>query len=622
MKPISQPFVLKIVQDSISVEKHFIMGCEQVKVRPSVLETIPFDNGERKSESSNRIKERHSSAVIPTVYFDLSPSDKQAFSATFCQERQRTIDNMAYRKAINHWRPSSLGELVRLIEDLSSSGNQIDRAWIIFYWISQNIRYDTNGYFSNRIGMQNADTVFKTGVAVSEGYSSLYAELCYRTGIKCRTVTGYAKGFGFDVRETKFDRTDHAWNIITLDNGHSYFVEPTWGSGHLDYSSHQYKQELVSHYFLCRPEHMIYGHLPEDDQWQLLAYPLRLEEYLMLPHVYPIFFTLDLYIVSPACSAKVDLVEGEAYGLVLIQTSNNKAELCGVLKDKKGNKIVGGSLTFLDKEDQTLWECRFAPPKPGKYDIFIFAKEPDNQDQSFLTSAIQFAFDIDHLPSPSISYPLIWSQFFDYNLEIIKPANSHYIDWPSNNNTSYAEILVRSPNDVCISATMKDTVKGLNVEKGTLTNFDYETKLWQCLFAPSRAGVSFELTLFAKQLNEQKSHCVAQFDLRPIPKDNLKQCMTFPITYLPFNESKCYLFEPLNGVLQRASTVHFCCRIPGAREVNMTVDGNWIRGNGLKPDKNDVFESDIHVGLREVVVWIKFNNEGSSYEGLLKYTVR
>jgi transglutaminase/protease-like cytokinesis protein 3 len=126
---------------------------------------------------------------------------------------------------------------------------------------------------------------------------------------------------------------------MTLDHDHSYFVESTWGSGHLDSSTHQYKQELVPHYFLCQPEHMIHGHLPEDDQCQLLAQPLTLKQYLMLLHIYPTFFILDLHIISPAYSPKVDLVNGEAYGLVLIRTLNNNVELSGALEDATGNRF-------------------------------------------------------------------------------------------------------------------------------------------------------------------------------------------------------------------------------------------------------------------------------------------
>jgi hypothetical protein len=600
------------------------MGCKQTKVHPSVQDTSQPNGVEHKSESSNKVNKQRSSIAVSNTSIDLSPIDNKAFSATVCQQRQAAIDNMTYRKAIDKWHPSSIEELISFIQKLSLHGNQIDRAWIIFYWISQNISYDIDAYFNNRIGKQNSDNVFQSGKAVCEGYSSLYAELCNRTGIKCCRVSGYAKGFAFNVRQTKFDKTDHAWNIITLDNDHSYFVESTWGSGHLDSSTRQYKQELVPHYFLCRPEHMIYGHLPEDAQYQLLAHPLTLKQYLMLPLTYSTFFTLDLHIVSPAYSSKVELVKGEAYGLVLIRTSNNNVELSGALKDEAGNKIQGGNLVYLDKEDQTLWRCQFAPPKPGKYDIFIYANanKKNNQNHSFSVAAVQFAFDVDRLPLPSISYPLTWSHFFDYNLKIIKPMNSCYIDWSSDRNTSYCEILVRSPDDVRVSATITDTSNNTDVKNGTLINFNYETNLWQCLFAPSKTNVPFELTLFAKRLNENKSHCVTQFDLQPIPRGGPKQCMTFPETYAPFNDTKCHLIEPLNGVLQRGSTVHFRCQIPGAREVNMTVDGNWIKSGALKPDENDMFDTDIHVGRNEVAVWVKFNDKSSAYEGLLKYAVR
>jgi hypothetical protein len=97
--------------------------------------------------------------------------------------------------------------------------------------------------------------------------------------------------------------------------------------------------------------------------------------------------------------------------------------------------------------------------------------------------------------------------------------------------------------------------------------------------------------------------------------------MPFPETYLTFNDTKCHLIEPLNGVLQSGSTVHFRCQIPGAREVNMTVDSHWIKGDALKPDENNVLDGEIQVGQKEVAVWVKFNDENSLYTGLLKYTV-
>jgi hypothetical protein len=597
------------------------MGCKQFKIGPSILDVSQLSDIELKSEPLNKSNQQPSSLSIPNIPIDLSPADKEAFSTILYQQRQTAIDNLTYRQAIDQWQPTSIEQLINLIQQLAAHENQIDRACIIFYWISQNISYDTVAFFSNQIGSQNTDTVFQDRKAVCDGYSSLYAELCNRTGLKCRKVSGYAKGFGFDIRQTKFDKTNHAWNIITLDNGHSYFVESTWGSGHLEGSTHYYKQEIVPHHFLCRPEHMIYRHLPEDDQYQLLAHPLTLKQYLMLPQAEPAFFEHNLKLISPVFSPKVDLVQGKSYGLVLIRTPHNNVELSGFLEDSSGTKIDGGHFFYSDKEDPTLWQCYFAPSKLGKHNIFIFSGTKDDNGKLFSSAVIQLAFDVNHLPLPTISYPLTWPHFFDYNLEIIKPMNSRYINWPSDTNTSFYEILVRSPDSIIISTTMKDTLQDVNVEHGTLVNFDCKTNLWQCFFAPSNTDVAYKLTIFAKRLNEQESHCAAQLDLRPIPSKDLKTCMQFPEIYFSFYNAKCNLIEPLNGILKSGSTIHFRCQIPGAREVNITIDDTWMKGDLLKANENDMFERDIQVGQKEVPVWVKFNGKDSSCKGLLKYTV-
>ncbi|CAM2696767.1 unnamed protein product [Rotaria socialis] len=597
------------------------MGCDQTKIRSPVASIHRNSNIERKSVFSYNSDEHHTLSILPEVPpSDLSPIDKDAFTTTVCQQRQKSIDNLVYRETIDKWKPSSIEALVNSIQELSANKNKIDQAWIIFYWISENISYDTDAFFSNQIGTQDAISAFQNRTAVCDGYSSLYAELCNRIGVQCFKVNGYAKGFEFDPRQMSFDEINHAWNIIILEDDHSYFVEPTWGSGYVDKKTHKYKKKLVSDYFLCRPEHMIYRHLPTDPDYQLLTHPITIEQYLMLPYVYPAFFTYDLQIVSPAYSAKVDLVKDESYGLVIIKTPNSTIELSGSLEDEAGNKIEGGHLVYLDKEDQALWRCQFAPPKIGKYNIFIFVGQKSSQDQHS-AAAVQFAFDVDHLPLPPISYPHIWSAFFDDNIEIIKPKNSRYIDWPSKANTGYCKILVRSSDKVYVSAGLKDGLTGNNVTNGTLVNFDHETHIWHCLFAPSNTGVPFELTLFARRPNEDKSHSVAEFILRPIPNNALTQSMTFPERYLPFCNAKCLLIEPLNGVLERQSFVHFRCQIPGAQQVNVTVDGEWIEDDPWKPNENDMFDGVIQVGNKEVIIYANFDSKSESYGGLLKYTV-
>jgi hypothetical protein len=41
------------------------------------------------------------------------------------------------------------------------SKNLIDRPWIVFYWVSQNIEYDLDSFFSGNISYQTSDDVFR-----------------------------------------------------------------------------------------------------------------------------------------------------------------------------------------------------------------------------------------------------------------------------------------------------------------------------------------------------------------------------------------------------------------------------------------------------------------------------
>ncbi|CAF2141344.1 unnamed protein product [Rotaria magnacalcarata] len=558
--------------------------------------------------------------IAPDI--DLTPVDDEAFSSALCQQRQAAIDNISYRRAIDQWQPKSLEQLIDSIKVLSKNQNEIDQAWIIFYWISKNIRYDTQAYFNNNIGSQVSTNVFFSRKAVCDGYANLYADLCTRIGLTCHKVSGYAKGYSFDARQKGFQKTNHAWNIISFKNGYSYFIESTWGSGHLDGSTKQYKANLVPHYFLCRPEYMIYGHLPEDPQWQLLKKPLTMEQYLMLPRTYGQFFELNLKIVSPIYTHKVALETGKSYGEVLIAAPTSDIKLSGSLRDESETTIEGGDFVYFDR-DENLWRCRFAPQKAGNHTILIFACKKADTTTSVSSCTVEFTFDIDQRPTIPISYPYIWSHFFDYHLEIIKPVNTRYIDWPSDKNSPYCEILVRSHDDLYVSGKITNSITGKTVENGSLVNFNSLESLWQCLFVPSNSHASYKLTLFAQHFNEKESHCAVQFDLKQSHQSTHQNYISLPITYSQFHEARCHLFEPLSGVLKRESKVLFRCRIPGAHEVSITIDGQWLESDStFSMDENYLFQCEFQVGQKEVTVWVKFDKKQSSFKGLLRYSVQ
>ena len=176
---------------------------------------------------------------------------------------------MAYRKAIHSWKAKDFHGVVKSINGLSSGKNVYDRIWFIFYWISQNIEYDFRSYCSGNIPCQTSDNIFQSRKAVCSGFATIFETLCNAVHIECKKLSGYSKGYGFQIGQQSFTLTDHAWNAVHLED-HWYLVDSTWGQGHLN-GNKRVEKQLSPFYFLVRPEQLIYSHLPEDLQWQLLV---------------------------------------------------------------------------------------------------------------------------------------------------------------------------------------------------------------------------------------------------------------------------------------------------------------------------------------------------------------
>ncbi|CAF3143516.1 unnamed protein product [Rotaria sp. Silwood2] len=251
-----------------------------------------YKNASTQKETADNLKTNSSSDTLCLI-----PLDSNAFEATFCQQRQAAIDNMNYRRAVKSWKAKNPHDIIKLILELSSGKSVIDRAWIVFYWVSQNIEYDVDAYFSGNIRHQSTDDLFRSGKGVCDAFGTIFETLCNGVGIECKKISGYAKGYSFKLETSAFHRTNHAWNAVRLD-GHWYLVDSTWGEGHID-NRKQNVRKLCTFYFLVRPEQLIYTHLPENPQWQLLKSPIAMKDFVYLPHVYPEYFELGLHMVSP-----------------------------------------------------------------------------------------------------------------------------------------------------------------------------------------------------------------------------------------------------------------------------------------------------------------------------------
>ncbi|MCK5702813.1 MAG: hypothetical protein KAI29_16735 [Cyclobacteriaceae bacterium] len=141
----------------------------------------------------------------------------------------------------------------------------------IYTWIALNIIYDQNALFSSGVSNQNALDVWKSRLAVCEGYANLFHEMCAKSGIESRIIKGYVK----DIAGTDLRFPNHAWNSVKID-GKWQLLDVTWASinnegsklANTKLTNNQLRQKL-DHFFLVNPSRMILTHLPEDPYWQL-----------------------------------------------------------------------------------------------------------------------------------------------------------------------------------------------------------------------------------------------------------------------------------------------------------------------------------------------------------------
>ncbi|CAF1340556.1 unnamed protein product [Didymodactylos carnosus] len=304
---------------------------------------------------------------------------------------------------------------------------------------------------------------------------------------------------------------------------------------------------------------MIYNHFPNEEKWQLLAGPITMQEYLSMPETHAAFFEFNLQVISPQNSHAISLQKDKYYGEILVRCPDD-TELSGSLKESTDEQTVKGADKVYFDRQKSLWRCQFAPRKNGMHDITIYAKKKSSE--GTFAGAVLFIFDVKDLKT-FISFPRTWFHFYEYDLEVVAPLHSGSVVWPVG--ASYCEILIRCPDDVQLSGHIG---KGQRIQQGELIQYNAEKELWQCLFAPKKR--------------------------------------------------KCHLYEPLNGILKKGAAATIHCRLPGATEVNMTVDSKWLTAQGYE---NNVLKRTIKVGSQDMSLWAKYD-KNSSYSSVLTYTVK
>ena len=242
--------------------------------------------------------------------------------------------------------------------------NEHEKVRAIFRWVTENIAYDTDGYFSGQYGDLSPDGVLKSRRAVCDGYAALFKMLGEVAGLEVVKVNGYSKGYSYAVGDTYDGTTNHAWNAVMIDN-QWHLLDATWGAGYLG-ENKKFVREFRDYYFLTPPEVFIYDHLPSDTRWQLLKKPVTSEDYAGFVRLRPAFFQTGLEIKSH----RKGIIEIDDQVIVTLRAPDRAVLMAELLRDEDK---LDESYTFIQRQNGS-YNIHAITPRAGPYVLRVFSK--------------------------------------------------------------------------------------------------------------------------------------------------------------------------------------------------------------------------------------------------------
>ena len=334
------------------------------------------------------------------------------FSQEFIRKRKQTIEKGDLKAKVSSW--SKLTSLDTLVNSIKNYSDELDRLWLIFYWISQNISYEKQRGIDNH----SAQSVFHHRKAICEGYSTLFEYLSNHVGIRCLKIHGFSKSTDQNEQDqSAFNRSNsHAWNSIQWSDKSWYLLDSTWGAGHL--SSKHFVQKLDTYYFLTRPEQLVYTHFPSDSKWQLLPRNQQISsrQFANQPKVWSTFFSAELEIIEPKSSSELKFDKQSGFISALIRAP--KHVLINSSMQTKNRTCPSEQCLVNYLHDKQLWQCLFICKQRGRHAMTIFTRF-DKSKQKKSRSAVEFYFN--GKSNPQKSFPQTYGSFQTLKCQLIEP---------------------------------------------------------------------------------------------------------------------------------------------------------------------------------------------------------
>jgi hypothetical protein len=161
----------------------------------------------------------------------------------------------------------SVRDLQSLAYDLTAPfPSHTDKARAIFTWLHHNIAYDVERFFNGTVQGSTPQSTLQSGLAVCEGYASLFTNLATYAGLESIVISGHGKGYGYSPLAPDSPlppyNAGHAWNAVRIDDGEWKLIDACWGSGHVQGKGMPYVAKFTPEYFSMTNEEFGIKHFP------------------------------------------------------------------------------------------------------------------------------------------------------------------------------------------------------------------------------------------------------------------------------------------------------------------------------------------------------------------------
>lgn len=261
--------------------------------------------------------------------------------------------------------------------------DQVAQLRCIFKWIASNIVYDVAGFLSGNLGDNSAEAVLRTKTGVCAGFSNLFYALAAPQNLGVTQVFGVARGFGIEVGGESLGG-GHAWNAVTI-NGECLLIDSTWGAGAITEGGKldpDPEARFQPHYFLVRPEYLIFSHWPSNAREQYLDPPMHVDLYRALPFRFSPSWTLG--ILPSGASATHSVWTDDDYAEVevrLVKRSWDKtipSLICMLMWKPTGEQLFAHARWLREDADSVYMTVRCFCPSAGEGELRVTGQASDN----------------------------------------------------------------------------------------------------------------------------------------------------------------------------------------------------------------------------------------------------